>query len=169
MSGLYGNAVMAPAALKTVILQDESGNEMATGIVVGEKTVFTATDNDVRTGLVYAGDDGLSTGTKDIPSYNTYAGYKIIEANSEFKIILSTLDLYDYTKLQCIICPYNTSVSDSVISEKVVIDSNVYQVNSSTVVSSVTKDVNEKAINFGITNDTSRKYIIRFFMYKEIV
>ena len=28
MSGLYGNAVMAPAALKTVIIEDTDGNEL---------------------------------------------------------------------------------------------------------------------------------------------
>ena len=165
----YGNPVGGFCYPKTYILTDENGTEMATGVVVGEKTVFTATDNDVRNGIVYAGDEGVSTGSKDIPAYHTTEGYRIIEANSEFKIILSDLDLYDYTKLQCIICPYNTSTSDSVSAEKVVIDNNIYQVNSSTIISSVIKDSNEKAIKLGITNNNSTKYIIRFFTYKEIV
>ena len=80
---------------------------------------------------------------------------------------MSASDLYDYTKLQCIICPFNTSISDSVAADRVVIDGNLYEVNSSTVLSEVTKDATEKAIKLGITNDSSSSYIIRLFTYKE--
>lgn len=44
------------------IIEDEIGNQV-TAIVVDEFTLFTATDDDVREGKVYAGDNGVSTGT----------------------------------------------------------------------------------------------------------
>lgn len=47
---------------KTFILVDENGNEL-TGVVVDQETIFTATDNDVREGKVYASDNGVSVGT----------------------------------------------------------------------------------------------------------
>lgn len=63
MSVIYGNIVGGGASsLKTLVLVDEDGNEM-TGIVVDELTLFTAVDSDVKLGKVYAGDQGVSTGT----------------------------------------------------------------------------------------------------------
>lgn len=166
MSGLYGNAIMAPAALKTIILEDEDGNEMATGVVVGEETVFTATDNDVRLGKIYAGDEGVRTGTKDIPSYHTTTGVQFIEANAEFKIIIDEGTLYDYTELQAMTMPYNSSTEDSNAVDRVVIKDKVYNVNSNTAISNVTKNSENKSILFGITNG-SNPAVIKFFMYKE--
>lgn len=167
MSEILGNATGGFGFPRTYVITDSNGNElMAT--YVESKTIFTATDNDVREGSVYAGDSGVSTGTKIIPAYHTYEGYRLITSGSTFKVILSDFDLYDYTKLLCVICPYNTSVSKSVATEKVAIENNVYLSNSTEVISAVIKDSNEKAINLGIVNDTSNLYIIRFFTYKEM-
>ena len=62
MSKIIGNMVGGSAQFKTVILQDQDGNEL-TGVVVDSEVIFTAKDNDVRAGKVYASDNGVSTGT----------------------------------------------------------------------------------------------------------
>lgn len=149
---------------KTFVLVDESGAEL-TGVVVDQETVFTATDNDVRAGSVYAGDLGVSTGTKDIPSYYTSEGTKIVPVGSDCIIYIPH---YDYTKLQAIICTYNTSLSDSVCSEQVAINSGLYTVQSTTLISNIVVDNENNSINFGITNTFDKPVIIRYFTYKEI-
>ena len=164
---IYGNPVGGALNAKTYQLECNGGTAKIMAVVVDEKTIFDADVNDVRAGKVFATNNGVKVGTKNIPAYNTCAGYRIIAPNEEFKIVLSASDLYDYTKLQCIICPFNTSISDSVAADRVVIDGNLYEVNSSTVLSEVTKDATEKAIKLGITNDSSSSYIIRLFTYKE--
>lgn len=164
---IYGNPVGGALNAKTYQLECNGGTAKIMAVVVDEKTIFDADVNDVRAGKVFATNNGVKVGTKNIPAYNTCSGYRIIAPNEEFKIVLSASDLYDYTKLQCIICPFNTSISDSVAADRVVIDGNLYEVNSSTVLSEVTKDATEKAIKLGITNDSSSSYIIRLFTYKE--
>lgn len=164
---IYGNPVGGALNAKTYQLECNGGTAEIMAVVVDEKTIFDADVNDVRAGKVFATNNGVKVGTKNIPAYNTCAGYRIIAPNEEFKIVLSASDLYDYTNLQCIICPFNTSISDSVAADRVVIDGNLYEVNSSTVLSEVTKDATEKAIKLGITNDSSSSYIIRLFTYKE--
>jgi hypothetical protein len=165
MSGLYGNAVMAPAALKTVIIEDADGNEL-TGVVTGEQVIFDATPNDVRLGKTFAGDEGVKVGQKDIPSYHTTTGVQYVPANTEFKITISIKDRYDYTELQAMIIPWNTNYEDSVAVEKVVIENNVYNAGSTTAIATITKDAENKSILFGITNGDTPA-IIRFFTYKE--
>ena len=49
---------------KTFILEDENGNEI-TGIVVDQKTVFTATAADIVKGKVAGTDAGVVTGTHE--------------------------------------------------------------------------------------------------------
>lgn len=165
---INGNMVGSYSHLgKTFTLVDESGAEY-TGVVVENEQKFTATDNDVREGSVYASDEGASVGTKVIPAYHTTEGYKAIMVGDEFVIDLSDSDRYDYTKLQAIICPYNTSIANSVSAEKVAIDNNVYAVQSTTIVSAITKNTNNKTVSFGITNTGTVPYILRYFTYKEI-
>ena len=164
---IYGNPVGGALNAKTYQLECNGGTAEIMAVVVDEETIFDADVSDVRAGKVFATNNGVKVGTKNIPAYNTCAGYRIIAPNEEFKIVLSASDLYDYTNLQCIICPFNTSISDSVAADRVVIDGNLYEVNSSTVLSEVTKDATEKAIKLGITNDSSSSYIIRLFTYKE--
>lgn len=161
---IYGNMIGGSAPLKTLIIEDENGNEM-TGVVVGQEVIFDATDNDVREGKVYASDEGVSTGTKIIPSYHTHEGNKVIMPGKQFTISSQN---YDYTKLQAIVCSYNTTLSDSVSAEQVAINDNIYSVQSTTVISTVVKDHNEKLIDFGITNNSDKPQIVRFFYVKEI-
>ena len=60
---ICGNMVGSYSQIgKTFTLVDEDGNEIV-GVVVDKETIFTATDNDVRQGKVYASNDGVSVGT----------------------------------------------------------------------------------------------------------
>lgn len=165
---IMGNMVGGSAPLKTLIIQDEQGAELV-GTVVESEVVFTATDNDVREGMTYASDNGVSTGTKFIPSYVTAEGAIVIPKGSAFVIkALTDLDRYDFTKMQAIICPFSTSIAKSVAAEKVSIDNNVYEVNSDISIAVVTKDAENKYVNFEISNDSDSIYILRYFTYKEI-
>jgi hypothetical protein len=60
---ISGNMVGAYSSIgKTFIIVDENGNEL-TGVIVDKEVIFTAEDNDVREGKIYASDDGVSVGT----------------------------------------------------------------------------------------------------------
>lgn len=146
------------------ILQDEDGTEYP-AVLVDEETVFDATANDIREGKVAATDDGVITGTKDIPAYYTTEGYRLITAGKPFETAVT--EHYDFTKLSANICPFSKSLMTSVSAEKVVIEENVYPVNSTYIVSSVIRDGINKKINLGFTNDTSSIYVLRYFTYKE--
>lgn len=162
---ISGNLIGSYSPLgNTFVLVDENGNEI-TGVCVDNPVVFTAGDNDVREGMVYASDGGVSTGTKKIPSYHTTEGYRIVTKGSQLWI---PHEHYDYEKLQAVICAYNTSPANSVAAKKVAILNNVYDVDSTSVLSSITKDDTNARIDFGLTNDTDGMYVIRYFMYKEI-
>lgn len=162
---ISGNMVgMYSSIGKTFILTDENGNEI-TGVCVDNPVVFTASDNDVREGFVYASDGGVSTGTKNIPIYHATEGSKAIPNGKELKILMPN---YDYTKLQCIICAYNQNIQNSVGALQVVINDTVYNVQSTDIVSSVTVDIENTAIDFGITNTTGSPVLIRYFTFKEI-
>lgn len=152
---------------KTFVLTDESGNEL-TGVVVGEEVLFTADPvKDIREGKVAATDAGVVTGSKEIPSYHTSAGSKLITDGSALRVPMPN---YEYTQLQCIICDYNTNLQNSVSAQQVVINDYVYNVQSTAVVSTVTKEVasGNGAISLGITNTSGHPMLIRYFSYKEI-
>ena len=164
---IMGNMIGAYSQIgKTFVITDESGNEL-TGVVTEKEQVFTATDNDVREGSVYASDAGVSTGKKFIPSYVMSEGYTVITSKSEFAI-KNLKHLYEFTKLQALICPYSNSFANSVATEKVAINTDVYAVNSTTSLSKVTMDDENRWIKFNITNTSDGIYLIRYFTYKEI-
>ena len=150
---------------QTYILEDENGNEV-TAVFVENETVFDATADDIRIGKTAATGSGVVVGTKVIPAYHTEEGYSLIPTGSAFTIPLD--ELYDFTKLQAVICPWSGSVSGSVAAEKVSIDENVYAVNSTESLSTVSRDSENKEINLGITNESGSLYLIRYFTYKEI-
>lgn len=151
---------------KTFVITDDNGNEM-TGVVTAQEQVFTATDNDVREGLIYASDDGVSTGTKDIPSYRTTQGVYLVFSGDEFLIPLSDYSQYDYTELQCIIAPFDTDIDNSVASDKIVLNNTVYPTNSNVAISSVSKDSSGQTIKLNITNDTDNMYVVHYLTYRE--
>lgn len=168
MSKIYGNATGGFGMPKTFVLTDKNGNEF-TGVVVGERAVFTANAaQDIRQGKVAATDAGVVTGSAIIPNYETYAGQKVVKSGCSYKLDLSDNAIYDYTELQCIICPFDSSMDESVSAERVVIGDNVYGVNSTAVITTITKNKTEKTIDFDLTNTTDIPYIIRFFTYKEL-
>ena len=143
--GILGNAIGAFGFPKTYILNDENGNELI-GVYVESETVFTATDNDVREGMVYASDSGVSTGTKDIPIYRTNAGAWMVYPGEAFSVSLPKYNQYDYTVFQCMVSlidmnDINNSVSTGIISIK----DGVYEVNSTTKLADVSTALNTRA------------------------
>lgn len=148
----------------TYILVDEDGNEYP-AVYVDNEVVFTATANDIRIGKVAATDTGVTEGTKEIPAYHTYDGFRVIPSGDNYYI---PHDKYDYTNLQSIICAYNTTVSNSVAAIKIVIEDNVYDPGSTDSISVVTKDDENSRVDLGISNDSGGICILRYIMYKEI-
>ena len=163
---INGNAVGGITGYgKTFILEDENGNELM-GVVVGEEVVFTADPlTDIRDGKVAATDVGVVTGSKEIPAYHTTQGHKIVPNGSEFVLAIPH---YNYTKLQAIICIFNANADNSVAAEQVVINDNLYNVQSTMAISVVNKDDNNACIDFGITNTSGSHCLLRYFTYKEI-
>lgn len=149
----------------TFILVDEDGYEIP-AVLTEEEVELTATANDIRKGTTAVTEDGVITGEKDIPVYHTSEGYVLITPGSAVRI--QVVADCEYTKLQALICGFNTSIPNSVATEKVCINDSVYLVNSTEVLSTVTVDTSTKTINFGITNTSGKIQILRFFMYKEI-
>lgn len=166
---IYGNPVGGALNAKTFMLEVNGGKTEIAATVVGEETVFDATPNDVRTGKTFATSSGVEVGTKDIPAYRTAQGAVIIKPNENFSIVLEGYSQYDYTKLQCLISKFNTSVDDSVAVDKVVIGDNVYAVNSTIPLAAVTKDAATKSIKLNIKNESSVDYVLRYFTYREEV
>ena len=151
---------------QTVYMLKISDTESVYAQLAGDETVvLTATPNDIRLGTTAVTEKGVVEGEKDIPSYHTKQSVRAIRANDMF--ILPFYDnQYDYTKLQAMTAPYNTSLSDSVAVDRVVIDDSVYNAGSTEMISTVTKDDENKAINFGIMNG-DLPYVIRYFTYRE--
>lgn len=164
---IVGNMVGGMPLVKSFILETEDGKEIP-AVLTSQEVVFDATKNDIRIGKTAATGDGVTVGEKVIPSYHTNEGYKVIRPGSKFTIPLRSMKLYEYTKLQAIICPYNQSLSESVSAEKVAINDNVYEVNSDVSISVIYTDDSNQSIDLGITNNTDKPYILRFFTYKEI-
>ena len=163
---IYGNTVGGATLPKSYVLETEDGIRL-TGVLVGEKTVMTATANDIRKGKIAATSDGIIEGEKDIPAYRTSTGRIVITPGKAFSIPLRGYDQYDYTKIQCIIAPYNTTIADSVASDMIVLNDSVFPVGSSEKISDITKNFDNKSIDFNITNNSSINYFIYFFTYRQ--
>lgn len=164
---IYGKSVGGVGIERTYILVDDDGNE-ATAVFSDDDVTLDATANDIREGKTAATVYGVTVGKKFIPAYRTTEGVQIIQAGSEMIISqLASGNRYDFTKLQAIICPFNTNLVDSVSAEKVVINGNVYEVGSTDSLSEVTKDDDNKTISLGITNTGTTPCVIRYFTYKE--
>lgn len=165
---ISGNMVGSYSQMgKTFILTDEDGNEI-TGVVVDQETIFTAHDNDVREGMIYASDCGVSAGTKDIPIYRTSAGAEMILPHNNFSISIPEYNGYDYTVFQCMISlvnmdDFNNSVDTSMISIK----DGVYETNSTIKLADVSKNIETQSIDLNIVNDSENYYFIHYFTYRE--
>ena len=164
---IIGNIVGGKPLIKSYILETEDGQEIP-AVLTSQEVVFTATPNDIRCGKVAATGNGVVTGEKVIPSYHTSEFTRYIPPGSDFVIPLSDMNKYDYTKLQVIICKFENTITNSVLSEKVAILDKVYEVGSDNAISTIIKDKTTKSINLGITNDSEYPCVIRVFTYKEI-
>lgn len=141
------------------ILVDEEGNEIP-AVLTEEEVDLTATANDIRLGSIAVTDDGVITGEKEIPAYITTEGVVAILAGKEFAI-KSIRENAIFTKLQALFC------TSSVITDKVCINTKVYPVGSKDVLSIVTVDAENQIINFGIVNNGTVPYTIRYITYRE--
>jgi hypothetical protein len=149
----------------TYILVDENGYEVP-AVLVDEPVMLTASAaTDIRKGMTAVTDEGVVTGEKDIPAYHTTEGSKVITNGS--RLIIPILD-YNYTKLQAIVCSFNTTLSNSVSANKVAINGSVYPVKSTVAESTVSVDETNQRIDLGSTNDSGSPVIIKYFSYKEI-
>ena len=167
---LVGNTIGGkPMMPKTCVFRNDNGQEFY-ATLVDSKYIMTAGVNDIREGKTAITDAGMTTGEKIIPAYHTYQGAKVINNGSSLMLpnIDSKIDSYDYTKMQAIVCAFNTSMSNSVSAQRVSIEDALYNVASTNSVSAIVKNHDDKTIEFGITNDTGSPLIIRYFMYKEI-
>lgn len=146
------------------------GGKVIPATFVDAETDFNATANDIRKGTVAATGEGVTTGTKVIPSYHTVEGTKVIMPGRELKISLIGYQVphYDYTKLQAMVCLYNKSLSDSVSTQRVTIGDSVYNVNSTEKASTIKKNSDTCSIDFGVTNDFETPCVIRYMTYKEV-
>lgn len=165
MSGLYGNAVMAPAALKTVIIEDTDGNEL-TGVVTDSEVTLTATRADVKIGKVFVSNDGIEEGT-DTRTYRTTQASRLVLPGEDFSIPLNEYDKYNYTKFQAVIAEFNTTEFDSTSVSKIAINDAIYAVNSTNKLADITKNSFTKSVDFNITNNTNSTYIIYYSTFKE--
>ena len=170
VSGTWSHSVNSGSGepANTIVLEDADGNRVV-AVLVDEEVDFNATANDIRQGKIAVTDDGVTVGEKFIPSYYATSGYKIIMPGKPFSMKLPDYDLYDYTDFQGIVCPYNKEPATSVACEKVVIDSVVYDALSTTGLSNVQLDSENKSIEFGIENSSGSLYLIRYFTYKEVL
>lgn len=159
---ISGNLVGSYSQIgKTFILVDDAGNELV-GVVTDSAQVFDATDNDVREGKTYVSDNGASTGTKNIPSYHTRYGYKIVLSGRELKI---TVPEFDFSNLFVTITTYNTSAHDSLSTTYVAIDGGMYEVGNGNKISDITVDTANEQINLGMT--VTEKSVIRYLVTRE--
>lgn len=167
---IYGNMVGSSGGIlgKTVEIISDDGTDLM-GVVVDQETVLTATPNDIRKGKIAATEYGIIEGEKDIPAYRTERGFRVIKPGASFSIYFTPddYDQYNYTQLQCMIAPFNTSISDSYAINKIVINDGVYMTESTNKISDVTKNSETKSIDLNITNDSDVNQFIYFFTYKE--
>lgn len=152
----------APA---TYILVDEAGNEVP-AVLVDEPVELTATPNDIRRGTTAVTAEGIIEGEKEIPAYQTEQGYRLIKPGKQL-IIPMYSDRCQYTKLQVLVCEYNTNIDDSVAARMVVIDDKLYTSGSTEVFADVSVDVDTQSINLGLTNEGETSLVIRYMTIKE--
>lgn len=142
------------------ILVDENGYEVP-AVLVDEPVMLTANAvTDIRKGMTAVTDEGVVTGEKEIPAYYTMEGMRVITAGKAFSLEKMGKDAA-FTKMQALLC------MNSVATDKVSINAKVYAVNSTEVLSEVVVDTTANTIDFGITNDSGKPYVIRYFTYRE--
>lgn len=165
---IIGNTVGCYSPIgKTFVITDDDGNEII-GVVTAQEQIFTATDNDVREGLTYASDDGVSQGSKTIPEYETVSGSQMIKPGCTFTIPLYEKKAYDYTSFQCMVSLVDfDDLDNSVNTNMISVNDGVFEVNSTNKLSNVVKNFETQSIDLNMTNNTENSYFIHYFTYRE--
>lgn len=168
MSIISGNMIGTYSQIgKTFTIVDENGVELI-GVITDKERILTAdAAKDIREGTVAVTEEGIVTGSKVIPSYETTKASYGIFPGEFFSIPLLERDRYDYTQFQCIIAKFNTALTDSVETDRIAINDGVYAVNSKTAVSAITKNSTSKSIDLNIVNNTDDIYVVHYFTYKQ--
>lgn len=164
--GILGNASGGFGYPKSFVITDDSGNELTAVVTDEEMVVFDATPADVRINKKFASENGIQTGENTI-TYRTIKGRELVPAGQTLSIMLDEHNMYNFTKIQCMIAPFNTNVKNSVAIDKVVIDDCVYNVGSTEKLSDVTKNSTTLSIDLNITNNTDDYCVIHYFTYRE--
>lgn len=150
---------------KTFILTDDDGNEF-TGVVTDQEKVFDARPTDVRINRKFVSNEGAQTGENTI-TYRTQTASCLILPGQEFSIPLKNYNQYDYTKFQSMIVLFNSDYSSNANAYGITIEDRVFSVESSALLSNITKNSDTKAIDFNIVNNTENTYEIFYFTYRE--
>lgn len=129
-----------------------------------EEITLTATANDIRINTSAITDVGYTEGTKEIPSYYSRYGKKLIPAGSEAKL---TNHEADYKSLMITIAPLVSTAEESVAVKCVSVEDSIYEATTGTKLSDVTKDINNEIIDLGIT--VTEKSVLRYFVVREEV
>ena len=149
----------------TFVLVDKDGNEYP-AVYVDSDVLITATPNDIRKGTTAITSEGVVVGEKEIPNYRAVEGVVSARPGNKLSINLYS-DMCEYTTIQIMICDFNTNTEDSVAVRKVAINGNVYNVESTEILSTLTVDSTLQSIKLGLTNDTDKNAVIRYMIIKE--
>ena len=159
---IMGNMIGSYSQLgRTFSFVDEDGSEVV-GVITDKEQIFTATDNDVREGFVYASDAGVSTGSKVIPPYYVSCGFKIVPSGQSATI---SVPEYNYQNLLITITSYNTSWSKSTMLTYVSIDNSIYTIDDNSKVADIVIDGDNCLIDLGIV--VNEKSVLRYFVVSE--
>ena len=129
-----------------------------------DKVKLTATANDIRINTSAITNKGYTDGEKDIPSYYSTYGSKIIQAGS--RAVIDNLE-YDYKSLMVTISTFNTNISSSLSVNSTSINNNIYECKSNNKLSSIEIDSVNQRIDLGIT--VQEKSVLRYFVVREVV
>lgn len=147
------------------VLTNGDGSARAYAVKSAEEAItLTATENDIRQNTTAITDKGYTEGQKEIPSYNTKIGVRVIEANTD--IVLPESKKYDYTEIQATLAIFDTSLSASVQVDRVTVDDALYTANSTTKLADLTKDHENEQVDFGVTNG-DKIAVMRYTIIRE--
>lgn len=157
---IYGNKIGGERDAKTYIIEG-NGVELI-GVVVDEFTMFDASSYDVRTGKVFACNEGVMVGSNDAPSFRFTNGISEIAPGDKFLFKVVPHDHLNYTILTCMIAP----VSNPYKIDRVVIEGNVFNSEGVKIAEAVVDEVN-KVVDLNIVNNTAEPYLLYFFIGTE--
>ena len=129
-----------------------------------EPITLTAGANDIRKNTSAITNEGYTEGVKDIPAYFSRYGHKFVQAGTE--AIIDNHEI-DYESLMVTIAPFNSSWDKSTAIKYVSVENAMYEANSTTKLSDITKDIENETIHLGIT--VSELSVLRYIVVREEV